>query len=55
MKIGDFIKVKEQDIFGVIVEDYGNKVVIEDEASEFEYPDNRLEFHKCELELTLEV
>ena len=49
IKIGSFVKVKDQDIFGVVVEDYGTKLVIEDEASEYEYPDNRLEYRFSEL------
>jgi len=51
MNIGDKIKVIDQDITGIIVEDYGNKIVIEDDSSEFEYPDNRLEYFKSEVTL----
>jgi len=51
MNIGDKIKVIDQDITGIIVEDYGNKIVIEDDSSEFEAPDNRLEYLKSEVTL----
>jgi hypothetical protein len=50
MNIGDMVKVKNQDITGTIVEHYGNKVVIEDDSSEYESPDNRLEYFVSELE-----
>jgi len=50
MNIGDFVRVKNQDITGIIIEHYGNKVVIEDDSSEFEAPDNRLEYHLSEIE-----
>ena len=48
IKVGDKVKVIDQEITGTIVEDWGNLVVIEDEESEFN--DNRLEFKKSELE-----
>ena len=47
--IGSYVKVKGQDIYGVVVEDYGTKLVIEDESSEYEAPDNRLEYRFTEL------
>jgi hypothetical protein len=49
--IGDFVRVLGQDITGQVVEDYGNKVVILDECSEYDYPDNRLEYFKSEVEV----
>jgi hypothetical protein len=51
MNIGDRVKVIDQDITGVIVELHGNKATIEDEDSEYESPDNRLEYHLSELEM----
>jgi len=48
--IGEIVKVKDQDISGAIVELYGNKAVIEDNASEYPAPDNRLEYHLSDLE-----
>jgi len=53
MNIGDYVKVIEQDIQGIIVEMWSNKAVIEDDASEFEFPENRLEFNLSDLELLL--
>ena len=52
-KVGDKVKVIDQEITGTVVEDWGNLVVIEDEESEFD--DNRLEFKKSELEETYEL
>jgi hypothetical protein len=53
VQIGDRVKVVDQDITGVVVEmGWGNKVVITDDASEYEAPDNRLEFRDYELEVT---
>lgn len=51
MDIGSYVKVKDQDITGFIVENYGNKVVIEDDSSEYLAPDNRLEYFISDLEL----
>ena len=48
MKIGNKVKHKDQDIEGVIVEDYGHTVVILDET--LETTDDRLEFRKSDLE-----
>jgi hypothetical protein len=50
IQIGDRVKVKDQDIWGVIVEYSGSRLVIEDMDSEYEPPDNRLEYHASELE-----
>lgn len=50
MNVGTIVKVIDQDISGVVVEAWGNKVVIEDDSSEYEAPENRLEFHVSELE-----
>ena len=50
-KIGDTVKVKDQDIIGIIVEhSSGSRLVIEEMESEFEAPDNRLEYSETELE-----
>ena len=49
MKIGDSIKVKDQEIYGKIIYDYGNAVVIEDEHAETE--DDQLYFKKSEIKL----
>ena len=50
IRIGDQVKVKDQDIWGVVVEYSGSRLVIEDMDSEYETPDNRLEYHASELE-----
>ena len=48
IKVGDKVRVIDQEITGTVVEDWGNLVVIEEEDSEVY--DNRLEFKKSELE-----
>ena len=48
MQIGDRVKVKDQDIYGKIIYDYGKEVVIEDDHAETE--DNQLIFKKSEIE-----
>ena len=48
VKVGDKVKVIDQEITGIVVEDWGSLVVIEDDESEFE--DHRLEYKKSELE-----
>lgn len=51
MNIGNRVKVIDQDITGLIVAMHSNKATIEDEDSEYESPDNRLEYHLSELEM----
>jgi len=53
MKIGDRVKVKDQDIFGKIIYDHGTEVVIEDEDAETN--DNQLCFKKSEVEIANEL
>jgi len=48
MKIGDRVKVKDQDIYGKIIYDHGTEVVIEDEDAETN--DNQLCFKKSEID-----
>ena len=48
MKIGDRIKVIDQEIYGMCVHIHRNEVVIEDEDAETE--DNQLCFKKSEVE-----
>jgi len=48
--IGDKVKVKDQDITGIVVDVWSNKAVIVDLDSEYESPDNRLEYHISDLE-----
>ena len=47
--MGDKVKVIDQDITGVVVEIYHSTLVIEDDCSEFEAPDNRLEYRFSEV------
>ena len=49
IKIGDKIKVIDQDIIGYVVEMYDNKLVIEDDCAETN--DNTLEFKLSEVEV----
>ena len=51
MTINDAVLVTGTTITGIIIEDYGNYVVILDDDSEYDYPDNRLEFRKSDLEV----
>ena len=53
IKVGDKVRVIDQEITGTVVEDWGNLVVIEEEDSEVY--DNRLEFKKSELEKIEEI
>ena len=56
MNIGDRVKVKDQCITGIIIRyDWGTKVVITDDDSEFEAPDNTLIYRTSELELIEEA
>ena len=52
--VGDYVQTTEEynpfcTISGEVIEDYGNTVVIIDDAAETY--DDRLEFHKSDLEL----
>ena len=47
--IGDRVKVIDQEIYGLVVEEFGNEIVIEDEEAEIE--DNTLRFKKSEVEV----
>jgi hypothetical protein len=54
LNIKDKVKVIDQDITGIIVEDYGNKVIIKDDDAEMwidEFDEGTLEFRKSELEI----
>ena len=50
-QIGDRVAVIGQDITGEVVEVWGEKLVIEDDDSEFTWPENRLEYRFSEVEL----
>jgi hypothetical protein len=49
IQVGSRVRLRDQDIWGVVDEIVGNHVIIEDEHSEYEYPDNRLEFHQDDV------
>jgi hypothetical protein len=49
IKIGDKIKVIDQDITGCVIEMYNNKLVIEDDCAETD--DDILEFKLSEVEV----
>jgi len=53
MNIGDRVKVIDKNITGEIIEDYGSYIVIIDDDSEYESPDDTLEFRKSDVELLL--
>lgn len=50
-QIGDRVVVIGQHITGEVVEVWGEKLVIEDDDSEFPWPENRLEYRFSEVEL----
>jgi hypothetical protein len=47
--VGSRVRLRDQDIWGVVDEIVGRHVIIEDEHSELEYPENRLEFHQDDV------
>jgi hypothetical protein len=49
IQVGSRVRLRDQDIWGVVDEIVGNHVIIEDEHSEYEYPENRLEFHQDDV------
>ena len=54
IEVGDYVQTTEEydswcSISGEVIEDYGNKVVIIDDCAETD--DDRLEFHKSDLEI----
>jgi len=48
MNIGDRVKVIDQDITGTIIEEWGSKIVIEED--DCEHTDNRLEFRVSDVQ-----
>ena len=50
INISDFVTTKDNSISGQVMEIIGNRAVIIDDASEYEYPENCLEFKLSELE-----
>jgi hypothetical protein len=50
INISDFVTNQDRTISGQVMEIVGNRAVIIDDASEYEYPENCLEFKLSELE-----
>lgn len=51
INISDFVQVKNQpEISGQVIELHGNKAVIIDDSSEYDYPDSILEFKISDLQ-----
>ena len=50
INISDFVTTKDRSITGQVMEIISNRAVIIDDASEYEYPENCLEFKLSELE-----
>jgi hypothetical protein len=50
INISDFVTTKDKSVSGQVMEIIGNKAVIIDDASEYEYPENCLEFKISDLQ-----
>jgi hypothetical protein len=50
INISDFVTNKDRTITGQVMEIIGNRAVIIDDASEYDYPENCLEFKISELD-----
>ena len=50
INISDFVTNKDRTISGQVMEIIGNRAVVIDDASEYDYPDNCLEFKLSELD-----
>jgi hypothetical protein len=50
INISDFVTTKDKTISGQVMEIVGNSAIIIDDASEYEYPENCLEFKLSELD-----
>jgi hypothetical protein len=50
INISDFVTNKDKSITGQVMEIIGNCAVVIDDASEYEYPENCLEFQISDLE-----
>ena len=49
INISDFVTTKDKSISGQVMEIIGNRAIIIDDASEYEYPENCLEFKISDL------
>ena len=50
INISDFVTTKDKSVSGQVMEIIGNKAVIIYDASEYEYPENCLEFKISDLQ-----
>jgi hypothetical protein len=50
INISDFVTTKDRTISGQVMEITGNRALVIDDASEYEYPENCLEFKLSELD-----
>jgi hypothetical protein len=50
INISDFVTTKDKTISGQVMEIIDNRAVIIDDASEYEYPENCLEFQISDLQ-----
>jgi hypothetical protein len=50
INISDFVTTKDKSVSGQVMEIIGNRAVIIDDASEYEYPENCLEFKISDLQ-----
>ncbi len=50
INISDFVTTKDRSITGQVMEIIGNRAVIIDDASEYDYPENCLEFKISDLQ-----
>jgi hypothetical protein len=50
INISDFVTNQDRTISGQVIEIIGNRAVVIDDASEYEYPENCLEFQILDLQ-----
>lgn len=50
INVSDFVTTLDTNISGQVIEIIGNKAIIIDDSSEYEYPDNILEFKISDLQ-----
>lgn len=50
INVSDFVTTRDKTISGQVMEIIGNRAVVIDDASEYEYPENCLEFQLTELD-----
>lgn len=50
INVSDFVTTKDKTISGQVMEIVGNSAIVIDDASEYDYPENCLEFKLSELD-----